>query len=837
MLTFHLTTAADRLDGTADPDTFLARADQIGGEDRLDGGAGDDVLQLVAPPPVPTFAGGVFRLHALAGFASIETIRGSGDSDTLSVAAEQLADLALIDAGEGAEDRLVFHGSMVDLTDIQVTGFEVVSLESDDARILIRDKSLLESLTGIGGANQSVVLIDGTFSDAERLALHRQGIDTVVDVTGSSTQAAPHVAHLNGDRVAIASTSPVLLDAGQDSEVVCDEDRFSSLKLDVEGNLFQNHVFGIDPSGGIGLSGGLSPGSEIRIGTTVFGSVQDYANGHMAIVFHDNATSDRVEALIRSLTYDDGDLAVTAPVQIEMQLRSAGGRESISRFKVDPEGYAGPDVNHAPSDIALSNATVSAGATDGDVVGRLTAFDLDRSDTARFALQGGPSGLFRIDGDRLLIADASKLAAGPFGEASHAVRIQATDGAGETIVRSFVVTISAEGGEPEPANTAPVIRVAPGTSVTRALDNGPDVTPFLGVSFDDAQNDSLMVTVAVDATKGVLKSGALASGGGTYTFMGTKDFVTQAVRELRFDPRDRTGTAFGTEDVAGFTISVSDPGGLSATDRSIQVVSTTANRAPVDMDLTVKTARELSPSGTLVGILTTLDLNGVERFSYRLLDDAGGRFRIDGDRLVVAGGIKLDFEQARSHRVHVEVMDGAGARYARTFDIGVGDWQGEETVGSDASDLIRGGLGHDRLGGGRGDDTLSGGVGRDTLTGHAGQDLFVFDVSPTRSNADTITDFNVKDDGILLDASLFKASKSLFAAIKTASDAKPVKLKKAFFALDRATDRSDHFIFDTGKRTLAYDPDGNGAKPASVIAAFAKTKGLARFSEKDLFFI
>lgn len=75
-------------------------------------------------------------------------------------------------------------------------------------------------------------------------------------------------------------------------------------------------------------------------------------------------------------------------------------------------------------------------------------------------------------------------------------------------------------------------------------------------------------------------------------------------------------------------------------------------------------------------------------------------------------------------------------------------YSGDDTVSGEAgNDLIFSGSGADSINGGDGNDTLWGGSGDDTLTGGDGSDTFGFTAG---SGTDTITDFNIKQDALLL---------------------------------------------------------------------------------------
>jgi hypothetical protein len=136
----------------------------------------------------------------------------------------------------------------------------------------------------------------------------------------------------------------------------------------------------------------------------------------------------------------------------------------------------------------------------------------------------------------------------------------------------------------------------------------------------------------------------------------------------------------------------------------------------------------------------------------------------------------------------------------------------------------------DTLIGTAGDDRLLGRRGKDVLTGGQGQDAFVFDTAPNkqRTNLDKVTDFSVRDDSIWLDNKVFKSLG------KRGSDASPQKLKKAFFAFDKAKDGNDYVLYDPKSGKLRYDADGYGPQAAVEIAVFG---GKPKIKASDLFII
>lgn len=97
------------------------------------------------------------------------------------------------------------------------------------------------------------------------------------------------------------------------------------------------------------------------------------------------------------------------------------------------------------------------------------------------------------------------------------------------------------------------------------------------------------------------------------------------------------------------------------------------------------TVAENSAPGTIVGALAATDADLGETFAYSLLDDAGGRFAIDGANLVVAGG--LDYEAATSHAVTVRVTDSVGNSFDKAFNVSIANVD-EISKGTGGSDVI-----------------------------------------------------------------------------------------------------------------------------------------------------
>ncbi|MCA2719621.1 Calx-beta domain-containing protein [Microcystis sp. M169S2] len=97
------------------------------------------------------------------------------------------------------------------------------------------------------------------------------------------------------------------------------------------------------------------------------------------------------------------------------------------------------------------------------------------------------------------------------------------------------------------------------------------------------------------------------------------------------------------------------------------------NESPTNIQISKNTIDENSPNGTVIGTLTTTDPDPNNTFTYSLVDNAGGRFAINGNQLIVADGSKLDYETNQKHTITIRTQDQGGLTYDQSFDINLID--------------------------------------------------------------------------------------------------------------------------------------------------------------------
>ncbi|MEQ9235057.1 DUF4347 domain-containing protein [Coleofasciculus sp. E2-BRE-01] len=100
---------------------------------------------------------------------------------------------------------------------------------------------------------------------------------------------------------------------------------------------------------------------------------------------------------------------------------------------------------------------------------------------------------------------------------------------------------------------------------------------------------------------------------------------------------------------------------------------TPVGNPPTDIDLDNQTVAENASPGTVVGELSTIDPDTDDRHTYTLIDDAGGRFAIAENQLLVADDVTLDFETNTSYLITVLSTDTDGFSFEESFEIAIAD--------------------------------------------------------------------------------------------------------------------------------------------------------------------
>ncbi|MEI5682187.1 Calx-beta domain-containing protein [Mesorhizobium sp. CCNWLW179-1] len=129
--------------------------------------------------------------------------------------------------------------------------------------------------------------------------------------------------------------------------------------------------------------------------------------------------------------------------------------------------------------------------------------------------------------------------------------------------------------------------------------------------------------------------------------------------------------------------------------------------------------------------------------------------------------------------------------------------------GNSLNNTVIGNSGNNVLRGGAGNDLLSGGAGKDTLAGGSGNDAFHFNARLGSTNIDKITDYNVAQDTIQLENSVFTGLANGWLSVG------------AFHTGSAAHDATDRIVYNKTTGDLYFDKDGLGGAAATKFATLA----------------
>jgi len=219
---------------------------------------------------------------------------------------------------------------------------------------------------------------------------------------------------------------------------------------------------------------------------------------------------------------------------------------------------------------------------------------------------------------------------------------------------------------------------------------------------------------------------------------------------------------------------------------------------PAHVVLSQTAVKEMADRGTAVGTLSVTGLNGDKALAYRLLDSAGGRFAIKGDKLVVANGNKIDFEQNAAHQIKVAVkgIDGVVSQENLTITV------------EDVIEVVKGSKGTHWQKDGHGRGWSHGGHGKDALSGDQAQDAFVFNTKPGASKTDKVADLDqIVNAGVKNNTNW--PGNSVFTKLGAKeTEAASSKLDKSFFTFDTKAKWNDQVVHGKNKGSFSSGADG-----------------------------
>ncbi|WP_017719459.1 putative Ig domain-containing protein [Kamptonema formosum] len=325
-----------------------------------------------------------------------------------------------------------------------------------------------------------------------------------------------------------------------------------------------------------------------------------------------------------------------------------GGNISPTTFNITVSPY-----NHAPTDITLSKNSIAENSPTGTVIADLSAIDLNKADTHTYKLYDTVGGRFTIDGNKLKVANGSLFDFETL--SSYNIFLQATDSGTPNKISSwkpFTITLTNVNEAPTVANAISNQTTTAGSAFSYQLASN---------TFTDVDAGDTLTYSATLANGSPLPSW-LSFNSATGTFTGTPTNSNAGNLSLQVRATDKAGASASTP----FNLTV-NPG---------------VNYAPTDITLSKNSIAENSPTGTVIGNLSAIDPDSNDSHTYTLLNNAGGRFSIDGNKLKVANGSLLNFESATSHTIRVRTTDIGGKTFEKDLTLGVTNVNEAPTVSS-----------------------------------------------------------------------------------------------------------------------------------------------------------
>jgi uncharacterized protein YggE len=324
---------------------------------------------------------------------------------------------------------------------------------------------------------------------------------------------------------------------------------------------------------------------------------------------------------------------------------------SIRVQSTDPSGLSVEEVltitvnnlNEAPTELSLSNATVAEDVVLGTVVGTLSTTDPDVGDTYTYALVAGAgdtdNAAFTIVGDELQTAVSFDFETQP----TYSIRVQSMDQGGLTVERLLTITVT-------DVNEMPTAIIASRTTVAENEPIGTLVGSLTTV--DPDANDAHTYSFA--SGDGDVDNASFAISG--------DQLLTSAI----FDQ--------ATQDTYSIRVQSLDSGGLTL-EQVLTITITEANVAPTAVALDNSSVDENATIGTVVGMLSTTDANATDTHTYTFVtgdgDTDNASFAIVGDELQTT--VSLDFETQATYSIRVQSTDSYGLSVQEMLTITVND--------------------------------------------------------------------------------------------------------------------------------------------------------------------
>jgi gliding motility-associated-like protein len=421
------------------------------------------------------------------------------------------------------------------------------------------------------------------------------------------------------------------------------------------------------------------------VGITAFASDpdEDVVSYHLSNDFYGWFQIDASSGIVTvsgNIDYEDGNLdnheATIVVVAISTDLSTSEKSFTIKVLDAEGGNSGGGDTDHPISGIEDKDSNpdqVSENAVVGDLVG-ITAFASDPDeDVVSYQLTNDFYGWFQIDATSGTVSVLGNIDYEDGNLVNHeaTIKVVATSTDLSTSEKSFTIKVlDAAGGNTGGGDTDhPITAIEDKDGNTDQVNENAVVGDLVGITAFASDPDEDVVSYQLaDDFHGWFR---IDAGTGVVSVLGNIDYEdARLVNHLATIVVAATSTDLSTSEKS-FTIKVLDadgntPGG-GDTDFSVSQIS--------DVDSAPNEINENCKQNEIVHIQANATDPDGDAVSYFLLDDAGGRFKIDtGTGVVqVKDDSNIDHENSSSHNIVVKAVSTDGSFSTRLFAITVLD--------------------------------------------------------------------------------------------------------------------------------------------------------------------
>ncbi|MCG9881106.1 MAG: cadherin domain-containing protein [Bacteroidia bacterium] len=297
------------------------------------------------------------------------------------------------------------------------------------------------------------------------------------------------------------------------------------------------------------------------------------------------------------------------------------------------------DVIDAPTNILISNDSISENMTANTFIGNLTGVSQDASPSFTFTFNNNMPG--NDNSSFVLVGNQLRSNASFDFETKNVYTLYVTASSGASTTYSKIIQIYIRNQNDAPTDIS--------LSLNTIKENRP-AGSFIGIfTSADADANSSFTYSLVNGIGGTDNANFLVRNDSLYT-ASILDFETKNSFSIRAQTIDNGNANFQKV----FTIMVSD-----------------SNDAPTSLSLSTNSLNENLSAGSVIASLSTVDSDAGQTHSYSLVgglgSDNNNMFNIVGSQL--RSSASFNYELKNSYKIRIQTNDGNGGTYSDTFSI------------------------------------------------------------------------------------------------------------------------------------------------------------------------